>query len=704
MAFAKQRNVMATHFSAAIPAGLLASILLCEAALAHGGQYRGPGNVVPPTTSTGTGSSGSGSSPNGNNSGSGTGATTGASPGTPSGPASAGTANAIGSRGANRGRGAPLDDDLGRWEFWWEFGKDPWLRLRDAIQESRIGNADDQLLARGPLAARMPVQRPTEADLAAASEALAAALQSAHDRDTISSCLVALAKIGRDTKNASLHALFLPCLQSGDQELRETAAVAFGICGQPTPDHLSVMSALVADNAEGRKLSGGSAVNERTRAFAAFGQGLVLARNANPALTMSAVTQLSGILAHPESHGRDLKVAVIEALAQLPPDDASAATKVLRTSILDRLHAYYVRDLGPGERILQAHVPTAIARLLPATAADARTQWRDLLLADLRSGIDTTGARSGDGRGGNLYVAQSCALALGGLAAPWHDNTDADAIVGQTLLDAYRSHRDQQTRAFALLGLARQGGDEAKKQLLRALDEGNRAFEQPWTAMALGVLHARSVQQGEKDGTRVEPDPALNAALQRSFAAARNPSSLGAFAIAMGLSGDDTAADSLRRTLADNRQRDDIAGYVALGLGLLRDRLAVGEVRALLEDAQRRPFLMLQCVRTLGLLGDQSVADTLCLELENPDPSLVRLSAVAAALGQIGDRRSLAPLQRMLANPNLTPLTRAFAAVALGRICDKDPLPWNSIYASNTNYRASTETLTNGSSGILDIL
>jgi hypothetical protein len=68
------------------------------------------------------------------------------------------------------------------------------------------------------------------------------------------------------------------------------------------------------------------------------------------------------------------------------------------------------------------------------------------------------------------------------------------------------------------------------------------------------------------------------------------------------------------------------------------------------------------------------------------------------------DRRSLDPLLKMLRNPELTPLTRAFAAVALGGICDKDPLPWNTAYATQTNYRAATATLTDGQSGILDIL
>jgi hypothetical protein len=58
----------------------------------------------------------------------------------------------------------------------------------------------------------------------------------------------------------------------------------------------------------------------------------------------------------------------------------------------------------------------------------------------------------------------------------------------------------------------------------------------------------------------------------------------------------------------------------------------------------------------------------------------------------------------MLFDTQLGALSRAFAAVALGGIADKEPLPWNSRIAVNINYRASVETLTNQSTGILDIL
>jgi HEAT repeat protein len=113
-----------------------------------------------------------------------------------------------------------------------------------------------------------------------------------------------------------------------------------------------------------------------------------------------------------------------------------------------------------------------------------------------------------------------------------------------------------------------------------------------------------------------------------------------------------------------------------------------------------------RCPRTraLGLIGDSSVTTLLCAQTEAPDAGLVRLAAASAALGQIGDRRSIEPLLRMLRNDKLTDLSRAFAAVALGGVCDKDAMPWNTAYATHTNYRAATETLTDGQSGILDIL
>lgn len=52
----------------------------------------------------------------------------------------------------------------------------------------------------------------------------------------------------------------------------------------------------------------------------------------------------------------------------------------------------------------------------------------------------------------------------------------------------------------------------------------------------------------------------------------------------------------------------------------------------------------------------------------------------------------------------LLDLAQAFVAAALGGIGDKDMLPWNTPLAEDINYRARVDTLTNGRTGVLDIL
>ena len=105
----------------------------------------------------------------------------------------------------------------------------------------------------------------------------------------------------------------------------------------------------------------------------------------------------------------------------------------------------------------------------------------------------------------------------------------------------------------------------------------------------------------------------------------------------------------------------------------------------------------------LGKLGDKGVTELLQNMMVEGDQTLAKMSAIASALGYIGDYRTIRPLNDMLFDGNLPDLTRAFAAVALGGVADKEPLPWNSKIGVDINYRAATETLTSGSTGVLDI-
>ena len=57
-----------------------------------------------------------------------------------------------------------------------------------------------------------------------------------------------------------------------------------------------------------------------------------------------------------------------------------------------------------------------------------------------------------------------------------------------------------------------------------------------------------------------------------------------------------------------------------------------------------------------------------------------------------------------LQNESLTERARGFAAVALGIVADKELLPWNSKISVDLNYRAAVSSLSDGGSGIVEIL
>ena len=84
--------------------------------------------------------------------------------------------------------------------------------------------------------------------------------------------------------------------------------------------------------------------------------------------------------------------------------------------------------------------------------------------------------------------------------------------------------------------------------------------------------------------------------------------------------------------------------------------------------------------------------------------SVAVLAAIASAISRIGDRRAIDTLIQLSQNREMSKLGRAFVAAALGGIGDKDELPWNVPLSIDTNYATGVDTLTNGSTGVLDIL
>lgn len=674
-----------------ILSGLAASLILSPA-YAHGGQYTGPGDVVPPGGGGGrtpTGPRSGGPKPRGPTTGVPTAPT---APGSPTNPTTGGPPGSPGARNPTTG-GAALTEDLTQWDIWWEINKARYLHLKEAIHRDDPVSGGDEIFL-GPTRRResRDLLQPTDKDIQDdVVPALRRALDETDNRDIQSSCMIALAKIG-DRPGFRLHEVLIPRLGSHDQETRETAAIALGIAGPGTGgENLAMLHSLARDTADGRQATGG-AVDDRVRTFATYGLGVFAAASTDTAHKQQVVDTLLRNLTDPAADSRNLRVATILAIGLVTPDSNDPAGRELQRRAVDGLRTYWLADLGPGTHLVQAHCATSLQRLIPPTDPLAPELRRELT-AELQGKL-----RRQDGHD----LTRSAALALGRMALPCNDGDAPEAAVCRTLLAVAREHRDIQTRAFATMALGQVPGTLSRSLLLEQLAQ--KTTRLPWVALALGVHEFDAHAAARAAGAPPTSDGSVGNALLDQLREARAPELQGALAIALGLCQHLPAVATLRELLAKNAAKEDVAGHICIALALMGNAAAREPIQQLLTTAVRRPSLLSQAAMALGRLGDKSVADRLLAMLKEGDGTLARMSAIARALGHIGDRRSIRPLTGLLFEPSMTALSRAFAAVGLGGVADRRRLPWNSQIGADMNYRAATETLLDRASGVLDIL
>ena len=355
--------------------------------------------------------------------------------------------------------------------FWWEFNKDPFINLKATVHQPRtVINSDSFFMTARTACDASDSLRPTttEIDLKVVPTLLRT-LNATDQRDIISSCLVALAKIGRDSASVSVLDQFRKRLVSRDQEIRETAALAMGIWAKP--EAIEDLQALLLDTQHGRRLVDRSVVDVRTRAYAAYALGLIAHAQAEVAVKNRVAGSLAKALETAEH--RNLSVSVINALGLLNLRGDDPGTASLRADALASLDHYFHRDLGPSHQMIQAHVPLAVANLLEDTANQAlRDRYVSVYVEVLNRGHGRAEVRA------NLTRAQSAAMALGRLAKP-HEAGSPHAHVSKALLKCYRECKDKQTGYFALMSLGRIGGSENREILLKELAAGTKALEKP---------------------------------------------------------------------------------------------------------------------------------------------------------------------------------------------------------------------------------
>jgi HEAT repeat protein len=629
---------------------LFSALCLLGTVSAHGGQYRGPGWGVPP----GRGSPATGG---------------------PAGPSAPTPGPSTGGR--------PISPDTTSWQVWWEFNKEIYLGRRRAADEVTITGSDDFYLGKRRGGVRVDLLSPTDGDLRdRVVPALGALLDRERNRDIQSACLVALAKIGRDGPGVDLEATFAPRINRDDQEVRETAVLALGIAGRKAA--LPLLSALVRDDSEGRRLADRLEVGDRTRAFAAYALGVLARRSDDGAQKQQVHDLLLPLLGDPETDDRDLRTAAVTGLGLLRGDTDSAAHKRLAWQTVEELMVWYQRDLGRGDELVQAHAPVAIARLLGRGTSVLHQRCKEHFAAVLGASERRSNA-----------ILQSAALALGMLAVPAEENA-ADLPFSRSLQTYYERGHDRQARCFCAIALGRIGGADNRTWLLTAYARANNATERPWTALALGLI-AFTARQAEAI------DKTIAQLLLEDLKSASNDDVRSALAVATGLCGDGAAVPAVLGLLREHEGDERPAGYLCVSLALLDDPTSAPALSDVLERSLRRPFLLQQSAVALGCLGDRD-ASTRLLEMMRRSDSVAALSAIAIAIGEIGDARSIDPLVALLRDEDLTKLARAFVAAALGGVGDKDALRWNTPLSRDGNYAAAVDTLTNGATGVLDIL
>lgn len=683
-------------FALALVSAMLFSV---ELSWGHGGTYRAPADTVPP----GSGDASSGATASGS-----TGTKAGTSGGSTQAGAGSGTSSP--STPSPSGPGLPSGPGSAPWESWWAFNRDPFLNLKSVVHGGRASlGSDEFFLGHVPLDAARDHRRPDDEVIhGSVVPALLKVLETETDNDLVTGSLIALAKIGADPEKADakeIAARIRPFLASANQEIAETAAVSLGILADPAA--IGTLEELLGDTEAGRQLVAGHEVSWRTRAFAAYGLGLIGYRTGNLDVRRHIVHYLTEVLGGPalDMATPDVAIACIIALGlvPLPVDPGCARGGDDRPVAMHcrRCQVEWLVELSRRAELrepVRAHTPTALVRLVAGRGVDPELKGR------------VAGELLGLAKGGDRVLRDLRCGALGALGVLGDaDEDEVDRAIFAGLVAVAGGSRDLDSRTLALVSLGQVAGRrgsatgaksetlvEARRLLLDALKQG-RSSDRSWTALALGQLERSATDAG------FDASPEVAGALRAALSASGAPTEAGAFGLALGIMHDGESSDEVLRkveAISDDAGR----GYLCVALGLMDAPRAEEPLRELLHTSRYRPLLLRQVAIALGLIGDRDLVPDLIDQLRKAT-GLTAQSSIAAALGEIGDARSVEPLLTMLEDPEINVRGRAFAAVALGIVADKEPLPWNSKIAIGVNYHAATATLSDGQGGgVLDIL
>ena len=648
--------------------------------------YMGPGDTVPPQLRPGFGGPGDARGAN--------------RPGAPGSAGVPGPATGPGAAGAAARTGAPTFTDVTDWSDWWEFNKEPYLRVKAAVYRGVPTTGEDEFALGRPQTTRsLNYLRPPERVIRGLIvPALLEALAAEPQNDTRNAIVLALARIGDDGDRGgegSIRAAILPFLRDGSQGVSENACIALGVLAQRTG--VTLLSALLGDTEEGRILCGRSEVPDRMRAFAAYGLGITADRSGNADVRRYAVHQLTEALGRDEAL-QDVKVACMLGLGVAAPglDPGLEGGEGSSHGFSDELATELLRffDGRDNDYLVRAHVPTTLARLAPYVSAElARTVKERLVAVVTRKVKDRN------------EVLQSAVVALGLVGDM--DEDPVDTAIRAALMQNAAGGSDQLASFFARIALgkvaARAGegagdptaGELEVRRFLYELLEQDKSQSRPWTAVAMGVMGFALGEQGKGLSTSE-----LNA-LRYGLAQSDSPSIMGAFGIALGLASDGLGIEALSAKI-EGTSEEVARGYMALGIGLTGNHEGTRALEGVLRSSLNKPAALERAAIAMILVGNRDIVPEL-LELYESTGSLASRISLVRALGRTGDERAARPLVDVMRDDESPALLRAWSAAALGWLADAAELPYTAALSVDVNYLASPPTLTSrGGDGIID--
>lgn len=638
------------------------SLILVTGLYAHGGQYRGPRDIVPPGGGGNPGgpvTPGQPGQPGGPTTPPGTPTTPGTGPISPPGSTTPGF-------NPTTGPGIQLTVSDEDWTFWWEFNKDRYLNIKRHIHKNTPTTAEEDfdLDILGKKNAKITIDKNI-----VKTKIFPILIQVLEDPtrspDEYSSALVALGKIGYEDINVDLSIKAITnFLSNKNQEVAETAALSLGILG--LGKSLDILTNIALDTPEGKRLTQSTQVPIRTRAFAAYGIGIIASKSIQK-VKDDATNVLLTLLHSDHTASNDCKVAAIQGLS-------------IVSSLSDDIYVSLTEQIKREKNdVIKAHAYTAYARMLRSISnLSTASNYVELMLTEI---LDKTEG---------IYTRLS-KIQLLGITPTLQVITE---LKFKILKKAYLNSKTAQEKYFALISMGQLRTTEALIELQQILIKDQKQYK-PWAALAIGIcLYENNVNEKNYN----ESISILEELIANDAAAERK----GAYVIALGLMKADMSAQLVTRDMLESNIQQYV-GYCALSLGLMNSKVYSNTLLDKLKTSKRYPEQLQNVAIGTVLTDNKDALATLVEMLKTANVTSVYAS-IANALGFIGDARAIEPLVKMTMDTKLSSEARAFAIVALGIIGDRSEFNWNVPYSENCNYRANTSTFTGSGKGILDIL